>query len=286
MKRIHIKYYLLVLFIGTLVTSCNSDDDATTTTITGYQQTVIPTAIQDLYQAKGTATKDTVIVYAHGGPTPSLDTQDAEESQFQNYYRVYVKQAQHINQTIGSNEITFDQAIAEDNISTEMYYEVLKHFKDEGKVVIAMSHSFGSFILPNVLATKPNIADKVVIMAGRLDMPAIVWEGFRDGNLYGFPDGVTPTADGDGTVSGGELSATRLQAGLGKNRFTELLATKDITNVIYVFGTRDEAVGSLTAAEEQFLTTKNATVLKIDNGDHSSMFQPDALDAILGEIRQ
>lgn len=285
MKKISIKQYLLVLFIGIVFTSCSSDDDATTI-ITGYQQTVIPTMIEDLYQAKGTATKDTVIVYAHGGPTPSLDTQDAEESQFQNYYRVYVKQAQHINQTIADNEITFDQAIAEDNISTEMYYKVLKHFKDEGKVVIGMSHSFGSFILPNVLATKPNIADKVIIMAGRLDMPAIVWENFRDGNFYGFPDGVTPTADGGPAETGGDLSYTRLQAGLGKNRFTELLATKDITNVIYVFGTRDEAVGSLTAAEEQFLTTKNATVLKIDNGDHSSMFQPDALNAILGEIRQ
>ncbi len=285
MKKINIKYYLLVLFIGIVFTSCSSDDDTTITAL-GYQQTVIPTAIADLYQARGTATKDTVIVYAHGGPTPMLDTQDAEESQFQNYYRVYVKQAQHINQTIKDNQITFDQAIAEDNISTEMYYKVLKHFKDEGKVVIGMSHSFGSFILPNVLATKPNIADKVVIMAGRLDMPAIVWEGFRDGNLYGFPDGITPTADGGATQTGGDLSYTRLQAGLGKNRFTELLAAKDITNVIYVFGTRDEAVGSLTTAEEQFLTTKNATVLKIDNGDHSSMFQPDALNAILGEIRQ
>ena len=99
MKKINIKYYLILLFTAALFIACSNDDDVTTV-VTGYQQTVIPTTIEDLYQARGLAVKDTVIVYAHGGPTPSLDTADAEESQFQNYYRVYVKQAQHINQTV------------------------------------------------------------------------------------------------------------------------------------------------------------------------------------------
>ncbi len=287
-SKLLIHYYysaLLLIFTSVSFTSCTSDDDSTTVS-NGYIKTVAPSNIEDLYQAIGPQTSDTIIVYSHGGPTEKLDLEDIEEPQFENYYRVYVKQAQHINTTISKNEITFNQAIQEDNVSTDMYYNVLKHFKDQGKIVIAMSHSLGSFIIPNVLATKPNIADKVVIMAGRLDMPDVVWKGFRDGNLYDFPDGITPKPSTEPNQTGGSLSFTRLQAGLGKNRYTTLLSEKDLKNVIYIYGEKDEAVGSLTNQEIEFLKNKGALPITISNGDHSSMFQLEYLDNILKEIRK
>jgi len=281
MKNSLLKY---IMALSVLITvGCNNDDD--TPLPKGYIKTVIPTDISSLYGVKGMSSKDTVIVYSHGGPIPMLNLEDAEEPQFENYYRVYVKQAQHINSTISEHEITFDQAIEEDGISTEMFQQVLKHFVDQDKVVIAMSHSFGSFILPNVLATKPNIANKYIIMAGRLDMPEIVWKGFRDGKQFDFEDGITPVSDGNDTETGGELSFTRLQAGLGKNRYTELLANKNLSNVIYFFGEKDMAVGALSENEVDFLNNKDAQPFVITNGDHSSMFEPIILDFMLSKIR-
>lgn len=261
------KFIFAFAIVAIAFVSCSKND-----TFAVYQQTVIPTNINDLFEGKGTATNDTVIVYAHGGPVGSLLTTHIEEPQFNNYYRVYVKQAQHINSTISQNEITLAQAIVEDRISTDMYQNVLQHFVDQGKVVIALSHSFGSFILPNVLATKPNIADKYIIMAGRLDMPDVVWQGFSDGNTFSFPDGITPVASGDSRSTGEDLSFTRLQAGLGQNRYTELLANKDLTNLHYIYGELDKPVGKLSTSEVQFLVNKNATVLEIVGGDHGSMF--------------
>ncbi|MEC3906194.1 hypothetical protein VOI54_04140 [Tamlana sp. 2201CG12-4] len=264
------------VFVSLIIFSCSSDD----TPVAKYTETVIPQDINDLFVGKGNSAKDTVFVYAEGGPVPKLIATDIEEPQFQDYYRVYVKQAQQINPTILNNEITFEQAIIEDDISTTMFQRVLQHFKDQDKKVVAMSHSFGSFIIPNVLDKHPNIADKVVIMAGRLNIPEVVWQGFRDGSGYTFENGETLVPD-----EGGDLSEGRLQAGLGMNRYTELLEDDDLSNVIYVHGLFDEAVGRLNQEEMDFLRDKRVPLIEID-GDHSSMFAPNALDFIVDFIRQ
>lgn len=295
-KILNSSYFFILVLLTLFFQSCNTDDDNNIEDnssieddggiVNNYIETIIPSDVTDLYEATGPESSDAIIVYAQGGPTSKLYTEDIEETQFNSYYRVYVKQSQHINTTINTNEITFEQAITEVNISTEIYHTVLKHFKDKGKTVIAMSHSLGSFILPNVIATKPNIADKVVLMAGRLDMPKVVWNGFRDGDVYDFPDGINPKASNKPTLTGGDLSITRLQAALGKNRYTKLLAEKDLKNVIYVYGEKDEAVGSLTNQEILFLKSKNVVPIAIANGNHSSMFQPNILNDILNEIQK
>ncbi|MBV6647693.1 MAG: hypothetical protein HRU12_15410 [Phaeodactylibacter sp.] len=275
----------MLLFTLITLLSCNKKDHEIQVD-SEYQLTTIPSIIEDQFIGKGQETQDTVIVYAEGGPEPYALATDIEVPQFDNYYRVYVKQAQYLNENIAETEITFEQAILEDQVSTDIYQNVLEHFVNQGKVVIAMSHSFGSFILTNVLATKPNIAHKYVIMAGRLDIQDVIWEGFRDGTQYSFPnnDGTTIIPDGGSILTGGELSYSRLAAGLGKNRYTELLADKDLSNLYFIGGEYDEAVGRLTEEEVQFLYSKDAQPIKIIEGDHSSMFHPDGLEFILSEI--
>lgn len=61
-------------------------------------------------------------------------------------------------------------------------------------------------------------------------------------------------------------SGMRLQAALGRNRYTSLLEGK-LAKVIYYFGGRDRAVGSLTVPEVNALTGKSITDL---NGSESS----------------
>jgi len=285
MKNTNLLKYAITLVV-LLAVSCNKDDDMPKSN--GYTKTVIPTDINDLFVGKGTATQDTVIVYSEGGPEVKVLAEDLEEiTQFSKYYRVYPRQAQHLNQSINKNEITFEQAIKEDAISTDIFQKVVQHFKDEGKYVVAMSHSFGSFILPNVIDKYPNTPiDKVIIMAGRLDMPEVVWQGFRDGHLYNFPDGVTPTSDDDSSPKGNELSGPRLQAGLGMNRYTQLLADNDLTNWYYVWGEKDQEVGALSKEEKDFLISKNVDGISITEGDHGSMFQDDVFKLLLEHIRK
>ena len=52
------------------------------------------------------------------------------------------------------------------------------------------------------------------------------------------------------------------------NRYTELFSTiGDLSNITYVYGETDEAVGGLTPAEVQFLRSKNANLLS-GRGNH------------------
>ena len=53
----------------------------------------------------------------------------------------------------------------------------------------------------------------------------------------------------------------RLQADLGRNRYTTLLAGKDLSKIVYFFGGKDRAVGRLTNAEVQFLTGRNDVIV-------------------------
>ena len=162
--------------------------------------------------------------------------------------------------------------------SAAILYKVGKHFIKQGKTVFLITHSLGSFILPKALVHYPNIFDKIIISGGRMDMPIDVVEAFEDG-CGGFfkEDALTFQAieDCEGYVEGsGETlerlrSGLRLQAALGKGRYTTLLKKRSLTNVLYIYGTKDTAVGRLSDDEIKFLRAKGVPVLARDN-DHVS----------------
>ncbi|WP_299438549.1 hypothetical protein [uncultured Aquimarina sp.] len=65
----------------------------------------------------------------------------------------------------------------------------------------------------------------------------------------------------------------RLFAGIIMNRYTERFnSIESLSNVTYIYGTTDEAVGSLTAEEVTFLQSKNATILS-GSGGHDEPFE-------------
>lgn len=262
---------LLAISLLVVFSSCKKEDKV-------YIETVLPANDMELFQAIGNTNADSVLIFLQGGPVYELETNDNDLDAFTNstnFLKVYVQQVQTLNPGLKDVAITFEQAIKENAISTEIIHRVVKHFKDQGKKVYIIGHSYGAFLAANYLAVYGNEADKIAILAGRLDMPQVVWEGFRDGTIYDFPDGVTP-ALADPNAEGGiftDVTARRLAAGLGMNRYTSLLANKDLTKVIYAYSTKDIPVGSLNAAETSFLVSKNATVLEITGGNHGSMFE-------------
>jgi len=107
-----------------------------------------------------------------------------------------------------------------------------------------------------------DVADKYLIMTGRLDINNEVWQALVEGRYSYFENGVTPVIDSEPDMSLVERNYAKILAGFGMNRYTELFGNiTDLSNLTYIYGATDEAVGSLTNDEVQFLMSKNTNII-------------------------
>ena len=187
-----------------------------------------------------------------------------------NYVRVMVRQEHMIrfkNKTLPKNRFVNSEEANEINrYSVAATYVLAEHFQNKGHKVSLYSSSFGSFIVPEMYRRYCDAPfEKVLISVGRLDIPKEIYESFFNGTGGGFEaDGITLRALDP--VSPKTLTRTqmRLQADLGRNRYTTLLANKDLSKIVYFFGGKDTAVGRLTNAEVAFLTGRNDVIVTPD----------------------
>ena len=267
---------LVLAFIMIFISSCSTDDDLK---MLSNDVTQLPNNIIELYIEKGNINSNIVVLFSNGGPDSNLSADYFDDLNFSEFHEVYVHQSNTYNEEviIGLNEnLTFERAIKENEVSVEILDKVIEHFNNKGKEVYVVGHSFGALLITSLIADKNPQVEKYLIMAGRLNFPDLVWQGFRDRQGYYFAEGITPTAQNfSSDISEKEkrefYARMRLQAGFGKNRYTQLLDDKDLSNVIYAFGEKDEAVGWLTNEEKTFLNTKGATVYSVTDGSHGSM---------------
>ena len=105
-----------------------------------------------------------------------------------------------------------------------------------------------------------DVADKYLIMEGRLDIDEVFWQGFSEGKIGFLENGILPSVLEQDDVTLRNMS--RLATGLGRNRYTQLLDEhEDLSKVTYVYGKTDEDIGKLTEVELQFLQSKNANII-------------------------
>lgn len=273
----------LALLLAACSASSDGDDAVSTESVNPAPSTIAEPAerdVSELYESFGNPNADTVIVFAQGGPiTENLiddvrgltDGLDLEQALVVNAH-----QAQTLDpDTYTDSDIDFEQAKAADRESIEMLAEVVAHFTAQGRSVHVVGISFGAFVVQDLIANHGTDASGYYIAVGRLDMPPDVWEEFAEGRTAGFVDGVdvvpVPIEDagmGAGTPAG-DRNMARLAAGLGHNRYTELLADEDLSKILYFYGETDEQVGSLTQAEIQFLESRGAVVVS-DPGGHDA----------------
>ncbi len=228
---------------------------------------IFPDEINNLIYYTGNELSNTVIINTQGGPEPELATQEFNEILSKvnttSLLKVNVHQAQTLNPQLFTNsEITFQQATDYDAESIEALYKVIKYFKDQGKTVYVLGISFGAFMTQELIAEKGiDVADKYLIMVGRLDINEVYWQGFSQGQDGHFINGITPVLENQTEIVKKNMS--KLAAGLGQNRYTQTLNQyQDLSKITYVYGKVDEAVGRLTQTEIDFLTNKNANVIE------------------------
>ncbi|WP_296386676.1 hypothetical protein [Winogradskyella sp.] len=277
-KIISINYYrsisklVLITFFTITIVSCSNDDDQPPAS-DGISQ-----EIKNLIYFRGDEKASTVVITVPGGPSTELAAElvDYFSAIFNttDILNVTVHQAQTLDPNIiEGNEITLNQAVNFNAESVETLYQVVKYFKDEGRTVYIAGISYGAFVTQELIAEKGiDVADKYLIMTGRLDINDAFWQGLAEGRPAEFENGVTPivgTQPFDNILNRNEA---RLFAGLVMNRYTEDFNTiESLSNLTYIYGETDEAVGSLTTEEVTFLQSKNANIIS-GSGGHDDIF--------------
>jgi len=259
---------ILVLFLTIFTFSCSNDDDGDPAPLGISQE------IKDLIYFKGDEDAPVVLINAQGGPDTELSTDEVdfifENFNTSNLLTVNVHQAQTLNPSLfQGDDITFDQAINFNTESVEMLHKVVKYFKDQGRTVYVLGISFGAFMTQDLIAKKGlDVADKYLIMVGRLNLNDIIWQGFSEGRFGYFENGITPIVEDEIGTDRTLRNLDKLAAGLGMNRYTQLLNPyDDLSKITYVYGETDQAVGRLTGAEIEFLQSKNVNII-VGSGDH------------------
>ncbi|MCY4524718.1 MAG: hypothetical protein OXB84_08270, partial [Halobacteriovoraceae bacterium] len=241
-----------------------------------------------------------ILLVSQGGPSSVLASRPYTDSstgasesapEFMNWYPYFNVVHVHQAQTLAKNSevdgldarlLSGDKIIsmAESRKaalkSAEILYKVAKHFKDQEKTVYVLTHSFGSFVILHTLAYHENVFDKIVVTAGRVDMPLTVVNAFKNRCGGTFAENAVDFTVKDcseiqqmNIVEKNKLlSGLRLQAAFGENRYSRLLGNKNLDNLMYVYGSRDESVGKLSSSEITFLRNKDAVVLE-KNSDHT-----------------
>lgn len=275
-----VKSVVVITVFSILACSCSNDDNHVPIQKEEHPVTTkeISQEIKELIFFKGNENASSVLISIPGGPSTEFDT-SLVNLIFENFtttdlLTVNVHQVQTLDSTrVKGNDLTLEQAVGLNSESIEMLDKVISYFKEQDRTVYVFGLSFGSFIVQDLIAKKGvDTADKYLMMLGRLDMNDAIWQAASEGKEAEFENGVTPILFPDPLPVIKERNLLRISAGFARNRYTQLLNTiEDLSNLTYIYGATDNAVGSLTADEVQFLKSKNANILT-GNGGHDEPF--------------
>lgn len=285
------KNTVLIVMCSVFMCSCSNDDDRAPSVKTKE----ISQEIKDLIHFRGDEKAETVMVLIPGGPSTEFATDFVDDLapifSPEGILTVTVHQAQTLNPDIvAGTDITLTQAASFNTQSIEMLSNVITYFKDQGRTVYVLGYSFGAFVTQELIANKGiDIANKYLIISGRLDINDIIWQAAAEGKNGYFENGVTPIVELDPHPNVIERNYNRISAELSMNRYTQLFNTiEDLSSITYIYGDSDEAVGSLTTNEVQFLQSKNTNIIN-GPGDHTTTFInliPQGLEVAFGIVLQ
>jgi pimeloyl-ACP methyl ester carboxylesterase len=290
-KNLHLPYLFL---ISILICSCSKEKSSKTTEKLTYKATVLPEDINKLFDVRGASSADTVWVFLQGGPDWKKNFELEPESTsgkdydfFLDDLRVYPLQAQHFNSDLDKyTDFNYEYSVKENNTAAAAVKRVVEHFKDQNKIVYLIGHSYGAFMVQEILKQFGNIANANAILNCRLDLDELVWKGAQKGKAYKFDEnGENPS---EMSVPGeiDPLKARNLvimASGLGTTRYTQALKDVDLSKTIFFGTSNDEAVGRWTEKEMDFLKSKS-TKYFYNPGSHSFIFGYDNMKNLVSQL--
>jgi len=251
-----------------------------------YKPTLFPKDTTQLWISDSSVEKDTVLIIGEGGPKNSLDYADNGRTyweylnNFKNYQSIVIHQSSTYNTNIfNAEKFSLSDGYKEADNSAEILYRSIKYFKDRNKYVIVAGHSYSAFIIPYYIANRPSLADRYLITGGRLNADSIQTLYQLKGYNSSFKKDAKTLIIPDTTLPRKKHRTNRyfkvrqvkefLKAGIGNYKFTDELANKDLSNLIFFYGKRDENVGIPSKEELDFLKTKKAKVYGVDTNHYN-----------------
>lgn len=242
---------------------------------------------------------DHVMIILQGGPREYLyfvkdgRTLSRYLPGYKDMHAVYLHQSQTYNTTVfhAGLEFSIEDAQVEARVTTEMLSKAIDYFKEHGKKVTVVGHSYGAFIINDYLSLYTSNADLYLVSAGRLDVNQELVDDNLNGYTSGFDvDGLTyipfsnkDFSEYDDYERGAYHVRGLLKGAYGIPRYSKKLAGADLGNVYYITGKADAQVGVMTTAEIDLLESRGAKVLLVEGG-HSDVYKR-MIDAVVdGEI--
>ena len=284
------KHLFLILLIGAcLACAFMVEETSISQPLNRYQATSLSVDTTQLWIGDGDISSDTVLVIGEGGPKHFLDFESAGRVYWEylphhtHYYFAVVHQANTYNRTLfDAEDFTLEDAKKEVDNTSEMLYRTIQYFKDRGKYVVVLGHSYSAFVIPHYLSTRPSLADKYILTCGRLNADSVQTAYQLKGINLGFEEDGKTLILPEENKSPNPYRRHRykvirkniqlLKYAIGKPRYTQELKEVDLSNVVMFTGLQDQNVGTLIDKEIQFLEAKGATVVKVE-AHHYDMFK-------------
>lgn len=276
MKKFRLLFVLFLLGIA-IFNACSSDGDdgdGERPTDQKFQEII------DIATFHGNLNSKIVVVNTQGGPDTFLFEDDIRDiitsTQTSNALWVNVHQIQTKNPNqFAVSDITFEQAKQFDEQSVGYLKKVVEYFKTRDYSVYVLGISFGAFMTQELISDHGiDMADKYLIMVGRLDLEEATWRPYSEGSFTEYiysSNGTFEIVEYEIGSNAYNRNTAKLAAGLGFNRYTNKLSSiENLSKITYVYGDRDEAVGILSAPEIQFLSGKGANVFLVEGANHTT----------------
>ena len=253
---------------------CFEDQCDIATSYPGYSPLALTSDLAS-FKLEGYLNAETVVIFLQGGP---------DDSVADDYFQFLEEDALVANvlQTnvakmgiVKASDMTVEDARLEQQENLRLIhtaYTAIRAQFPEKRIVLA-GHSMGAFLTLGYLAEYGNNFDRVVAMAGRVDLPLDFVRRFAIGQNFIFDHvgdvsryeetrevrGVHKFSPYLRTAYSPNAESTLLAA-VGLPRYSKLLENTDLSNMLYLYSARDEQVGGLNSQEIGLLEDQGAIV--------------------------
>ena len=253
---------------------CFEDQCDIATSYPGYSPLALSSDLAS-FKLEGHLNAETVVIFLQGGPTDST-VDDYAQFIEDDALVAYVLQTNVAKMgLIKASDMTVEDARLEQQENLRLIhtaYTAIRAQFPEKRIVLA-GHSMGAFLTLGYSSEYGNKFDRVVVMAGRVDMQLDFVRRFAIGQNILF-DHVGDFSWYEETREVREVqkfgpylrtayspnAESTLLAAIGLTRYSKLLENTDLSNMLYLYSARDEQVGGLNSQEIDFLEDRGAIV--------------------------